>query len=135
VDVFQANSYWFTLPGLGEAVGLLKTARREIVATIKRRRNNEMLQRELVLQAIGPGKNSKRRKTGSARAPGGQRRKPGASIFGEPKPQQPAGGGDKLAQAVQRMGVEYHIMDAVQSGTVLAIPTGMGPLLKLPNVS
>jgi len=130
-DDFEADCYWFTIPRLGELVAVIKDARKLLVATIKRRRNHEFLQRDMLTLLTREGKKAK--KTTSSR------HKRGSGLFGKTAVSKSSSKGpvsnEKLAMATTLLGLDYHVTDLVESGLVRSIPTGLGALLKLSSNS
>ncbi len=135
VDVFDANSYWFTVPRLGDCVHVLLEGRKHVLAAVKRRRNAEMLERDLratVAEAgvdgAGAGAGVGARK-GKSKAPAP--RDALARLAGLGAADSAALSLQALARATSLMGIDYHIMDCVESGALRSTVTGLGPLLKL----
>ncbi|GBG26525.1 Serine/threonine-protein kinase 19 [Hondaea fermentalgiana] len=126
VDVFEANSYWITMPGLGRLVKPMKRGRKALVETFDKKKNKEMLERDIFQLVSMQRRKRKRRRTD---------RDYGRDLdAGTAGPGAAAGVSmqtTKLAKATEALGLEFHIKDAVQAGLLQTVPTGMGMLLKL----
>jgi len=98
VDIYEANSYWITMPLLGEVVGLIKEGRKAIIAQIKKKRNKQLLLRDLRAQTVA-------KPSGKSQGILVKRTLPKGSSNAQ------------LSKAIEVMGLDFHVMDALQSET------------------
>lgn len=132
IDVFEANSYWITLPGLGGVVKPIKRGRKAIIEAIERKKNKEILERDLYSMVDMQRHRRTKRSRGHV---GQQDRDFDAGAEGAGAATGASAQTAKLVKATETLGLEFHIMDAIQVGLVQSIRTGMGILLKLTSLA